>query len=102
MLKEQHLAAVRHELTLSQAAVAEAENRESTLQSQLQSLQLQLNQKQKDFHEQKSIVSSPALLSPNDSTALEVSARRTADVERKCVTTHVLFLYYVVFCLILI
>ena len=100
ILKEQHLAAVRHELILSQAAVAEAANIESNLKFQLQSLQLQLNQKQKDIQEQKSVVSSPALLSPGDSTALEASTRRTTDIERKYFTNHSVLSCHFIICLI--
>jgi hypothetical protein len=82
-LKEEQLSAARLELIASHAALSEATSRESNLMLQVQSLQLQLNQNKMDVQVQKSAVSSPAILSSGDSTALEVSSRRVADIERK-------------------
>ena len=83
--KEQELAVALHELAASHAAVAEANHKESNLNLQVQSLQLQLVQRNKDIQEQKAVhLSTPTPASPGDSTALEVSTRRIAEIERKC------------------
>jgi chromosome segregation ATPase len=87
-VKEQELAAARHELVASQAAVTEANLRESNLNSQLQSLQAQLSQTNIQIQDQKNIMSSPAPASLGDSTALELCNRRVADMERKCETAR--------------
>lgn len=89
-LKEEQLSVARLELIASQAAVAEATTRESNLKLQVQSLQSQLNQNKIDIQVQKCAVSSPAVFSPGDSTVLEISSRRVADIERKYFLNHFL------------
>ncbi len=77
------------ELVASQAAVTESNRRESSLQQQVELLLSQLSQKNQNAQEQKAVLSSPAFASPGDSTALEVSTRRVAEIERKyCIAAY--------------
>ena len=81
--KEQDLAAAIHELATSHAAFDAANHKESNLNLQVQSLQLQLLQKNKEIQELKAVHVHLSTPSHGDSTSLEVSARRISEMERK-------------------
>jgi hypothetical protein len=83
-IKEQELAAARQQLVTHQAALAAADARQSNLNLQVQSLQVQLSHAiNKEIQERTTSSSSSALASPGDSTALELANRRIAEIERK-------------------